>query len=165
MTSNEICLDVVFNRRLRIFRWSALRALQRIRKAWSNANPPAERLPKRRRDLPIESKGTQMNIRLISASAATALGLMLSTGAEARTFVVYAGPAVVYVPPPRPVYYAVPVQPRYVAVVPTAPVVAVPVPARKPVVYVPMQGSYAAVPAANVRYAQPIVMVPVAGMQ
>jgi hypothetical protein len=105
-----------------------------------------------------------MNIRLISASAATALGLMLSTGAEARTFVVYAGPAVVYVPPPRPVYYAVPVQPRYVAVVPAAPVVAVPVPAPKPVVYVSVQGSYAAVPAANVRYAQPVVVVPVAGM-
>jgi hypothetical protein len=108
-----------------------------------------------------------MNIRLISASAATALGLMLSTGAEARTFVVYAGPAVVYVPPPRPVYYAIPVQPRYVAVVPAAAVVAVPVPvpAPKPVVYVPVQSSYAAVPVANVRYAQPVTMVPVAGMQ
>jgi hypothetical protein len=32
------------------------------------------------------------------------------------------------------------------------------------VVYVPMQGSYAAVPAANVSYAQPVVAVPVAGM-
>src|SRR5471032_240522 len=164
MTSNEICLDVVFNRSLRIFRWSALRALQRIRKAWSNANHPAERLPKRRRDPPIESNGIHMNIRLISASAATALGLMLTTGAEARTFVVYAGPAVVYVPPPRPVYYAVPVQPSYVAVVRAAPVVAVPVPAPKPVVYVPVQGSYAAVPVANVRYAQPVVVVPAAGM-
>ena len=47
-----------------------------------------------------------MNIRLISASAATALGLMISTGAEARTLVVYAGPAVVYVPPPKAVYVA-----------------------------------------------------------
>jgi hypothetical protein len=33
-----------------------------------------------------------------------------------------------------------------------------------PVVYVPMQGSYSAVPAANVSYAQPVVAVPVAGM-
>ncbi|CAN7406981.1 hypothetical protein LJR029_006854 [Caballeronia sp. LjRoot29] len=106
-----------------------------------------------------------MNIRLISASAATALGLLLSTGAEARTFVVYGGPAVVYVPPPRPVYYAVPVQPGYVAVVSAAPVVAVPVPAPKPVVYVPVQRSYAAVPVANVRYVQPVTMDPVAGMQ
>jgi len=106
-----------------------------------------------------------MNIRLISASAATALGLMLTTGAEARTFVVYAGPGVVYVPPPRPVYYSVPVQPRYVAVVPVSkpkPVVYVPAPRPAPVVYV--QRSYAAVPAVNVRYAQPVVMVPVAGM-
>jgi hypothetical protein len=102
-----------------------------------------------------------MNIRLVSASAATALGLMLSTGAEARTFVIYAGPAVVYVPPPRPVYYTVPVQPTYVKVVPEAPVVAVPAPA--PNVYVPVQVGYAAVPAANVSYAQPVVTLPVAG--
>jgi hypothetical protein len=136
-----------------------------------NANHTAERLPKRRRHLPIESKGIQMNIRLISASAAAALGLALSTGAEARTIVVYAVPAVVYAPPPRPVYYAVPVQPTYVTVVRPAPVVVAPaptvyVPAPKPapVVYVPMQGSYAAVPAANVSYAQPVVAVPVAGM-
>jgi len=119
----------------------------------------------RRRDPPIESKGIHMNIRLINASAATALGLMLSTGAEARTFVVYAGPAVVYVPPPRPVYYTVPVQPRYVAMAPAAPVVVVPVPASRPVVYVPVQGGYAAVPVANVSYAQPVAMVPVAGMR
>ena len=109
-----------------------------------------------------------MDIRLISASAATALGLMISTGVEARTLVVYAGPAVVYVPPPRPVYYAVPVQHRYVAVVRPAPVVAVPVPAAvpapKPVVYVPVQRSYAAVPTAYVRYAQPVMVVPVTGM-
>ena len=113
-----------------------------------------------------------MNIRLISASAATALGLMLTTGAEAGTFVVYRGPGVVYAPP-RPVYYSVPVQPRYVAVVPAARVVVVPVSKPKPVVYVPaprpapvvyVQRSYAAVPAVNVRYAQPVVMVPVAGM-
>jgi hypothetical protein len=111
------------------------------------------------------SKGIHMNIRLISASAATALGLMLSTGAEARTFVVYGGPPVVYVPPPRPVYYAVPAQPRYVTVMRAVPVVAVPVPAPRPVVYVPVQHSYAAVPVAYVRYAQPVTMVPVAGMQ
>jgi hypothetical protein len=119
-----------------------------------------------RRDLPIESKGVHMNIRLISASAATALGIMISTGVEARTLVVYAGPAVVYVPPPRPVYYAVPVHHRYVAVVRPAPVVAVPVhvPAPKPVVYVPVQRSYAAVPVAYVRYAQPVMVVPVSGM-
>jgi len=106
-----------------------------------------------------------MNIRLISASAATALGFMLCAGAEARTFVVYAGPAVVYVPPPRPVYYSVQVQRRYVAVVPAAPVVAVRMPAPKPVVYVPVQGGYAAVPVANVSYAQPVAVVPVAGMR
>ena len=74
-----------------------------------------------------------MNIRLISASAAAALGLALSTGAEARTIVVYAVPAVIYAPPPRPVYYTVPVQPTYVAVVPPAPIV----PAPAPTVYVP----------------------------
>ncbi|CAH2801767.1 MAG: hypothetical protein CBARDCOR_5927 [uncultured Caballeronia sp.] len=122
-------------------------------------------LPKRRRHLLIESKGLHMNIRLISASAATALGLMLSTGAEARTFFVYAGPAVVYVPPPRPVYYAVPVRSTYVTVVPAARVVAVPMPVPAPKVYVPVQVRYAAVPAATVSYAQPVVAVPVAGMR
>jgi hypothetical protein len=146
-------------------RYERFNGIARLARLSSNAIHPAERLPKRRRNLPNESKGIHMNIRLISASAATALGLMLSTGADARTFVVYAGPAVVYVPPPRPVYYAVPVQPGYVAVVPAIPVVAVPVPAPKPVVYVPVQGSYAAVPVANVRYVQPVTMVPVAGMQ
>ena len=123
-----------------------------------------------------------MNIRLISASTVAALGLALSTGAEARTFVVYGAPAVIYAPPPRPVYYTVPVQPTYVTVVPTAPVVTAPapvvvvpapkpapmvyVPAPKPapMVYVPALGGYAAVPAANVSYAQPVTMVPVAGM-
>ncbi|SOE60744.1 hypothetical protein SAMN05414139_01779 [Burkholderia sp. D7] len=108
-----------------------------------------------------------MNIRLISASAATALGLMLSTGVEARTFVVYAGPAVVYVPPPRPVYYTVPVRSAYVVAVPAPaprPVVYVPAPRPAPVVYVPVQGGYAVVSAANVSYAQPVVTVPVAGM-
>ena len=117
-----------------------------------------------------------MNIRLMSASAAAAIGLVLSTGAQARTFVVYAGPAVVYVPP-RPVYYTVPMQPTYVTVVPAAPVVPVsvlatssapavyvPAPKPAPVVYVPAQGGYAAVPTANVSYAQPVVSVPVAGM-
>jgi hypothetical protein len=123
-----------------------------------------------------------MNIRLISASAATALGLMLSAGVEARTLVVYAGPAVVYVPPPRHVslhvsrhvYYAVPKRPTHVTVVRAAPVVVVPARAPKvyvpaprpvPVTYVPLRASYVAVPAMNVSYAQPVAMVPVAGMR
>jgi hypothetical protein len=121
--------------------------------------------------LPIESKGIQMNIRLMSASAAAAIGLVLSTGADARTVVIYAGPAVVYVPP-RPVYYTVPVQPTYVAVAqPVSVFVPKPAPAvyvsaakPVPVVYVPARGGYAAVPTANVTYVQPVVTIPVAGM-
>jgi len=117
----------------------------------------------------------EMNIRLIGASAAAALGLVFSSGAEARTVVVYGAPAVIYAPPPRPVYYAVPLQPTYVTVVAPAPVVVVPAPKPAPTVYVPapkpapmvyvsVAGGYAAVPAANVSYAQPVVAVPVAGM-
>jgi hypothetical protein len=40
VTSNEICFDVVFKGSLRIFRWSALRALQQIRKALKQCEPP-----------------------------------------------------------------------------------------------------------------------------
>jgi hypothetical protein len=117
----------------------------------------------------------EMNIRLISASAAAALGLALSSGAEARTIVVYGAPPVIYAPPPRPVYYTVPVS-TYVTVVPApapvvlvsapkpAPTVYVSAPKPAPTVYVPVAGGYAAVPAATVSYAQPVVTVPVAGM-
>jgi hypothetical protein len=116
-----------------------------------------------------------MNIRLISASAAAALGFVLSTGAEARTVVVYGAPAVIYAPPPRPVYYTVPVA-TYVTVMPApapvvvvsapkpAPTVYLPPPKPAPIVYVPVAGGYAAVPAASVSYAQPVATVPVAGM-
>jgi hypothetical protein len=117
----------------------------------------------------------KMNIRLISASAAAALGFVFSTGAEAGTVVVYGAPPVIYAPPPRPVYYTVPVS-TYVRVVPSpAPVVVVPTPKPvptvyvsppkpTPIVYVPVAGGYAAVPAASVTYAQPVALVPAAGM-
>jgi hypothetical protein len=48
-----------------------------------------------------------MNFRIISISAAAALGLVCSEGASASTVVrvAYMAPAIVYAPPPRPVYY------------------------------------------------------------
>ncbi|MDE1182482.1 hypothetical protein [Paraburkholderia sp.] len=85
-----------------------------------------------------------MNIRLICASAAAALGLTVSSSSFARVVVAYAPAAVVYVPP-RPVYYAPPV----VVAAPPRPV---------PVV-VPVYSTVWVRPA-GVVYAQPVVVVP-----
>ncbi len=116
-----------------------------------------------------------MNIRLISMSAFAAASLAFSSAAFSRAvvYVARAAPIVVYAPPPRPVYYYVPVQRTYV--VPVVPVAAIPKPASTsthmaapvpmPVLptYAPAQTGYVMVPAANVAYAQPtMVAVPVA---
>ena len=58
-----------------------------------------------------------MTIRLVCASTVTAIGLACSSTAFARV-VVYLPAAVVYAPPPRPVYYSVPVNPVYVVAPP-----------------------------------------------
>jgi hypothetical protein len=132
----------------------------------------------------------KMNIRLFSASAAASLGLVVSNGAQAWTVVrtAYVAPVVVYAPPPRPVYYTVPVvqtAPAVMFVPAPVPTVYVQAPQSAPTVYVsapkpattasaseakptstayaPVTSSYAAMPAANVSYAQPVATVPAAG--
>jgi hypothetical protein len=111
----------------------------------------------------------QLTIRLVCASTVTAIGLACSSTAFARV-VVYMPAAVIYAPPPRPVYYSVPVNPVYVVAPPPVPLpVAVPVAATvtapKPVplyttVVVPAPTNYAIVPAPAVTYAQPVMMMP-----
>jgi hypothetical protein len=109
----------------------------------------------------------QLTIRLVCASTVTAIGLACSSAASARV-VVYLPAAVVYAPPPRPVYYSVPVNPVYVVAPPPAPLpVAVPVVVTAPkpaplytTVVVPTPTNYAIVPAPTVTYAQPVVMMP-----
>jgi hypothetical protein len=110
-----------------------------------------------------------MTIRLACASTFTAIGLACSSAAYARV-VVYLPAAIVYAPPPRPVYYPVPINPVYVS----APPVAVPVAAATIVAAPPKQPAsttaaagvvppalnYAAVPAPVVSYAQPLVTAP-----
>lgn len=61
-----------------------------------------------------------MTIRLVCVSTFTALGLAWSSPPFARTVVLLPA-AVVYAPPPRPVYSGVPVNPVYVAAPPLAP--------------------------------------------
>jgi hypothetical protein len=112
-----------------------------------------------------------VTIRLVCASTFTAIGLACSSTAFARV-VVYLPAAVVYAPPPRPLYYSVPVNPVYVtAPPPIAAPVAVPVtatatvPPLKPVpvnttVVVPPATNYAVVHAPTVTYAQPVMMMP-----
>ncbi|MDR5752705.1 MULTISPECIES: hypothetical protein [unclassified Caballeronia] len=99
---------------------------------------------------------------MISISAAAALGLVCSEGASASTVVrvTYMAPAIVYAPPPRPVYYYVPAAPTYVVPV-TARVVPQPPPRSTTVVIHP---AYAIAPMRVVTYAQPVMVVPVAGM-
>jgi hypothetical protein len=106
-----------------------------------------------------------VNFRLISVSAAAALGLICSEGASASTVVrvTYMAPAIVYAPPPRPVYYYVPAPPTYVVPVATR-VVPMPPPPPRVTVVVPLPGTYAAGPVPVVTYAQPVMVVPVAGM-
>ena len=107
-----------------------------------------------------------MNFRMISVSAAAALGLICSEGASASTVVrvTYMAPAIVYAPPPRPVYYYVPAPPTYVVPVVAQPVVPVPPPPPRVTVVVPVQRSYAVAPVPVVTYSQPVMVVPVAGM-
>ena len=108
-----------------------------------------------------------MSIRLVCASTFTAIGLACSSTAFARV-VVYMPAAVVYAPPPRPVYYYVPVKPVYVVAPPPAPVpVAVASLSERPcrclrnpvalstTAVVPAPTNYAIVPAPAVTYAQP----------
>ncbi|WP_233855736.1 hypothetical protein [Paraburkholderia sp. HD33-4] len=111
-----------------------------------------------------------MTIRLACASTFTAIGLACSSAAYARV-VVYLPAAVVYAPPPRPVYYPMPIDPVYVS----APPVAVPVAAATIVaapanplpgttaaaaVVVPPAPNYAVMPAPTVSYAQPLASAP-----
>jgi hypothetical protein len=106
-----------------------------------------------------------MKIRFACASAATALGLACSSNASAKVVVAYAPATVAYAPPPRPAYYYAPpayVMPMSVPATITAGVPP-PVPKRLPLyttVVVPAPTNYAAVPAANVVYAQPVMAVP-----
>ncbi|MGF6879613.1 hypothetical protein [Paraburkholderia sp. MM5477-R1] len=111
-----------------------------------------------------------MTIRLACASTFTAIGLACSSAAYARV-VVYLPAAVVYAPPPRPVYYPVPVNPVYVSAPPVAvPVAAATIVAAPPwqpasttaaaAVVVPPAPNYAVVPAPTVSYAQPLVIAP-----
>jgi hypothetical protein len=88
--------------------------------------------------------------------------LACSEGVSAATFVrvAYVAPAVVYAPPPRPVYYYVPAAPTYVVPV-ASPVVPLPPPRPTTVV---VQPGYAVTPMRVVTYAQPVMVVPVAGM-
>ncbi|SAK56960.1 hypothetical protein AWB80_02217 [Caballeronia pedi] len=111
-----------------------------------------------------------MNFRLLSVSAVAAITLTCTETASAGTSVQvsYVAPAVVYAPPPRPVYYyAPPPRPTYyympartMVVAPVAPpvvVMAPPPPPRPTVVVAP----YAVAPAVRVTYAQPVLAAPV----
>ncbi|MFM0643990.1 hypothetical protein PQR14_06640 [Paraburkholderia bryophila] len=62
-----------------------------------------------------------MTIRRVCVSTLTALGLAWSSTPFARTLALPPA-AVVYAPPPRPVYSGVPVDPVHVAAPPLAPV-------------------------------------------
>ncbi|BCQ25346.1 hypothetical protein NK8_35230 [Caballeronia sp. NK8] len=112
-----------------------------------------------------------MNFRLLSVSAVAAISLTCTETASAGTSVQvsYVAPAVVYAPPPRPVYYyAPPPTPIYysmpvrtVVVAPLAPPVAVmvpPPPMPRPTVVV---SPYAVAPAVRVTYAQPVLAAPI----
>jgi hypothetical protein len=114
------------------------------------------------------SQEYQVSIRLVCASTFTAIGLACSSSAFARV-VVYMPTAVVYAPPPRPVYYYVPIKPVYVMAPPPVPVpvaagTPVPLPAKPMPLYttvvVPAPTNYAIVPAPAVTYAQPVTVVP-----
>ncbi|MEX3787416.1 hypothetical protein [Paraburkholderia sp. BR14374] len=111
-----------------------------------------------------------MSIRLACASTFTAIGLACSSAAYARV-VVYLPAAVVYAPPPRPVYYPVLINPVYVSAPPVAvPVAAATIVAAPPVqpanssataaAVLPPAPNYAVVPAPTVSYGQPLVTVP-----
>ncbi|WP_244817179.1 hypothetical protein [Caballeronia sp. Lep1P3] len=111
-----------------------------------------------------------MKIHLLSASAIAAIALTCAQTASAGTTVQvsYAAPAVVYAPPPRPVYYAPPyafAAARTVVMVPVAAPVPPPPPPRAPVVVVPAPVRvYAAPPAVRITYAQPVLAAPVVVM-
>lgn len=111
-----------------------------------------------------------MTIRLACACTVTAIGLACSSTAFARV-VVYMPAAMVYAPPPRPVYYGLPVNAAYVtapppvaapAAVPAAVSVAVaPIkPAAPDTTVVVPPPNYAVVPAPVVTYAQPVIAMP-----
>jgi hypothetical protein len=142
----------------------------------SNPNHPVSLLQKRRRSPSFIASGVQVKIRFVCASAAAAFGFACSSSAFSRVVVAYA-PAAVVVAAPRPVYYyGPPARPAYYYMSPppvyTVPVVlpvpvavAVPAPVPKPLpmyttVVVPASTNYGWVSAANVMYAQPVVVVP-----
>lgn len=117
-----------------------------------------------------------MNIRLLSVSAVAVVSLTCAKTASAGTSVQvsYVAPAVVYAPPPRPVYYyAPPTRPPYyyvpartVVIAPVvAPVaVAAPPPASPPPGTAVVVSAYAPAPAVRVTYAQPVLAAPVVVM-
>src|SRR6476660_5906298 len=119
------------------FATSAPRAPQRFAKRATGGMPSHTKVRRtdRRR---IDARGLQVNFRMISGSAAAALGLVCSEGASASTIVrvTYMAPAIVYAPPPRPVYYYVPAAPTYVVPV-AAPIVPLPPPRPTTVVVQP----------------------------
>ncbi|MEW9583458.1 hypothetical protein [Paraburkholderia sp. DGU8] len=109
-----------------------------------------------------------MTIRLACASTLTALGLACSSTAFARV-VVYVPAAMVYAPPPRPVYCCLPLNVAYVTAPPpvaapaaVAAAVSVTVAPIKPAALdtnvVGPPPNYA--PAPVVTYAQPVIAIP-----
>lgn len=115
-----------------------------------------------------------MNCRLLSVSAVAAISLTCAKTASAGTSVQvsYVAPAVVYAPPPRPMYYYAPpprppyyyvpartivVEPAFAPVVVAAP----PPPPPQPAVIVT---PYGVAPAVRVTYAQPVLATPVVVM-
>lgn len=107
-----------------------------------------------------------MTIRLACASTMTAIGLACSSTAFARV-VVYMPAAMIYAPPPRPVYYSLPVNAVYVTAPPpiAAPaavsVTVAPIkPAALDVTVVGPPPNYAVVRAPVVTYAQPVIAMP-----
>jgi hypothetical protein len=112
-----------------------------------------------------------MNIRLLSVSAVAAISLTCAKTASAGTSVQvsYVAPAVVYAPPPRPVYYYAPpprppyyyVPARTVVVAPVAVAVPPPLPPPRPVVVV---SPYVVPPSVRITYAQPVLATPVVVM-
>jgi len=107
-----------------------------------------------------------VTIRLACACTITAIGLACSSTAFARV-VVYMPAAMIYAPPPRPVYYSLPVNAVYVTAPPpiAAPaavsVTVAPIkPAALDVTVVGPPPNYAVVPAPVVTYAQPVIAMP-----
>ncbi|MDR5775820.1 MULTISPECIES: hypothetical protein [unclassified Caballeronia] len=105
-----------------------------------------------------------MKVRLLSISALAALALTCAGSAWAGTSVVvsYAAPAVIYAPPPRPVYYyAPPPAPTYYVPGHAVVVTPVAVPPPRTVVVAAPAPTYVVAPAVRVIYAPPVYRPPV----